>query len=273
MTPSDRRGLTLLELSVSLTLIGMMALIGFSAFSGVIDRRQTVIEATVATERAAALRTLIHDWLVPATVQVQVGGNAAQARGRGGATLRAVTASSVPSVTPAVISGNDLRFTTLAENPAGSPQATMRLFVDDDQSTPETGLTVEYQVNAQSPLLRRQLDAEIGGMSVEYLDARTSRWYPALEAAAITPRAVRLTLLPLEGALLAPLLTAPMVFPTTQQGQQLPQGTAVGAVGAGGRGGMGGGGGRGGGPGGGGGRGGGAGGGGGGRGVGGRGGG
>ncbi|MBP6572717.1 MAG: prepilin-type N-terminal cleavage/methylation domain-containing protein, partial [Gemmatimonadales bacterium] len=244
MSTGNRRGLTLLELTISLALTGMMALIGFSAFSGVIDRRRTVVEATMATERAASLRTLLHGWLLPAQIQAQSGGTPRQAGGRGGATIQPMQVSSVQAVTPAVISGDELRFTTTADNPAGAPSATMRLFIDDDEKTPEVGLTVEYQANAQSPLQRQQLDAGISGITVEYLDSRTNRWYPAVGAAAITPRAMRLTLAAAEGDSLPGLLLVPLVVPTAQQGQAAVAGAAGGA-GAIGGGGFGGGGGRG----------------------------
>ncbi|MBK7596061.1 MAG: prepilin-type N-terminal cleavage/methylation domain-containing protein [Gemmatimonadetes bacterium] len=82
MSTGNRRGLTLLELTISLALTGMMALIGFSAFSGVIDRRRTVVEATMATERAASLRTLLHGWLLPAQIQAQSGGTPRRRRTR-----------------------------------------------------------------------------------------------------------------------------------------------------------------------------------------------
>ncbi|MBK7596060.1 MAG: general secretion pathway protein GspK [Gemmatimonadetes bacterium] len=145
-------------------------------------------------------------------------------------------------MTPAVISGDELRFTTTADNPAGAPSATMRLFIDDDEKTPEVGLTVEYQANAQSPLQRQQLDAGISGITVEYLDSRTNRWYPAVGAAAITPRAMRLTLVAAEGDSLPGLLSVPLVVPTTQQGQTVVAGGAAGggAIGGGGFGGGGG---------------------------------
>jgi|CXWL01.1.fsa_nt_gi type II secretory pathway pseudopilin PulG len=228
MSRNDRHGLTLLELTISLALTGMMALVGFSAFSGVIDRRRTVVDATMETERAASLRTLLHGWLLPATIQARAGGTPRQAGGRGGATIRPMQVSSVQAVTPAVISGDELRFTTTAENPAGAPEATMRLFVDDDEKTPEVGLTVEYQANAQSPLLRQQLDSGITSITVEYLDSRTNRWLPAVGAAAITPRAMRLTLAAPEGSELPALLSVPLVVPTTQQGQAAVAGGAAG---------------------------------------------
>jgi len=174
----------------------------------------------VTTERAAALRELVHSWLESGTITVQQGG-LPRGFGRSGASLRTVSASgtaAVQSVTPAVVTGDVLAFTTLAPNPANAPQAMMKLFVDDDPTTAEVGLTVEYQASAQSPLLRRQLEGSIDSLVIEYLDARTSRWYPAKDAATITPRAVRLHLHADQASEFAALLAMPMMLPIASQG-------------------------------------------------------
>ena len=59
---------------------------------------------------------------------------------------------------------------TTAATPAMSPNVRVRLFVDGDASTPETGLTMEYQPSdggTQIPLQRRQLEPSIGAMLVD----------------------------------------------------------------------------------------------------------
>lgn len=222
----SRAGMTLLELVVALVILGMMATIGTTAFATIIDRREVIKRATVATERASALRETVHSWLASGNILVQSGG-LPQTGGRGRSlvtSLRTVTpgssSSSVQSVTPATASGDELNFTTLAPNPAKSIEATMRLFIDGDTGTPETGLTLEYRASTESPLLRRQLDPSIGGITVEYLDTRTRRWYPASQASTITPRAMRLTFSPAEGYALSGVVTMPMMITMGQQPQQ-----------------------------------------------------
>lgn len=217
---TSRRGMTLLEMVIALVITGLMAAVGFSAFGGIIDHQRHVEQASVQVERSAALREMLHTWLESGTITIQQGG-LPQGFGRGGTTLRTVSASGTPavqSVTPAVVTGDVLSFTTQAPNPADAPQAIMKLFVDDDPTTPETGLTVEYQASAQSPLLRRQLEPSIDSMVVEYLDSQTNRWYPAADAATITPKAVRLTLLPLPGSGFGALISMPMTLPVASQG-------------------------------------------------------
>lgn len=217
--------MTLLELVISLVITGMLATVGASTFATIIDRRHAIIQATLATERASTLRATVRDWLLSGNILVQAGG-LPQLSGGGRspvATLQTVTpggsTSSVQSVTAATASGDELDFTTTAPNPANSSEATMRLFIDGDASTLETGLTLEYKASNQSPLLRRELDPSIGTMTVEYLDTQTGRWFPASQASTITPRAVRVTFGPADGYALPPLLQLPIVIPMGQQPQ------------------------------------------------------
>ena len=204
----DRRGMTLIELSVALVIVGLMAAAGTAAFASIIDHRAVILRASTATERASTLRETVHAWLVSGTVSITTGGIPRNG-GRGAtSTLRTVTPGSstaaVQSVTAAVASGDELDVTTTAPNPAGSPSARMRLFVDGDASTPETGLTLEYQASTQSPLLRIQLEPTIATIVIEYLDSRTKRWFPASQASTITPRAVRITFQGADGSLPSP---------------------------------------------------------------------
>lgn len=222
-----RAGMTLLELVIALVITGMMATMGAMAFRSIIDHRHDILQATITTERAAALRETVHGWLASGNILVQSGGVPGGANARRSSavtTLRTSSlgssTSSVQSVTAAAASGDELNFTTTAPNPANSSEATMRLFIDGDASTPEVGLTLEYKAGNQSPLLRRQLDPSIGSMTVEYLDSQTKRWFDASQGATITPRAMRLTFGPADGYVLSPLVTMPMVITMGQQPQQ-----------------------------------------------------
>ncbi len=214
------RGMMLLELVIALVITGLMAAVGYAAFGGIIDHHRRIEEASITTERASALRETIHGWLEAGTVTVQQGGMP-QGLARGGRSLQTVSASgtaAVQSVSPAVVTGDVLSFTTQADNPANAPNAIMKLFVDDDPTTPEVGLTVEYQASQQSPLLRRELEPSIDSLVIEYLDSRTSRWYPAKDVATISPKAVRLHLHAYQGATFAPLLSMPMQLPVASVG-------------------------------------------------------
>jgi prepilin-type N-terminal cleavage/methylation domain-containing protein len=221
MTARPRTGLTLMELVIALAITGMMAAAGASAFTSVIDHRQVLREASVSTERAAALRETIESWIDAGTVQIQQGGGprgltrGAATRG-GAAGTSGSSAMNAAAVSTAQASGDEISFTTTALNPSLLPDVRIRLYVDGDDNTAEKGLTIEYQPNAQLPLVRRMLDSTIDTLVVEFLDTRTNQWFDAQQAATISPRAVRLTLRSSDTTS-APILGLPMIFPIGSQ--------------------------------------------------------
>ncbi len=219
-TFGTRRGATLLELVIALVVTGAMASIGAGAFTTIIDHRRIIRESAIDMERAAALREMIRGWLVSGTIQIQQGGlprsrGAASAVASASALGAGSTGSGLTAVSAAASSGEEVTFVTTAATPAMSPNVRIRLFVDGDASTPETGLTMEYQpsdAGTQIPLQRRQLEPTIGAMLVEFLDQRTTRWYKASEATTITPIAVRITLQPADKGTIAGILQVPIVL-------------------------------------------------------------
>lgn len=227
-----RRGMTLMELIVSLVVLALAATIGAGAFESLIDHRRIVSDATVSTERAAALREMVRDWLAAGSVQIQRGGGPNLGRTSAAAAIAAPTtsaASTTGTVTTAAQGiGDDITFTTSAPSPAMQQNVRIRLYIDADPATPEKGLSIEFQPNTATPLQRRMLDSSVDSMTVEYLDRRTNRWYGASQAATITPRAVRVTLLGTEGKNLPRLLQVPIVLPIGNTATLTGQGLASG---------------------------------------------
>ena len=221
MTIRARRGMTLMELVIGLAITGMMASAGAVAFGAIIDHRRVIREASVETERSAALRDMIRGWILAGNVQIQQGGGprglnrgvgaaAGAGPGRGGT-------MSMQAVSAAVASGDEITFTTSDVNPSFLPNVRIRLYVDGDDNTPEKGLTIEYQPNAQQPLVRRMLDSAIDTLHVDFLDRRTNRWIESTQGATIQPMATRLTFA--SGvAKLPPILRIPMIFPMAGAG-------------------------------------------------------
>ncbi|HET9425498.1 MAG TPA: prepilin-type N-terminal cleavage/methylation domain-containing protein [Gemmatimonadaceae bacterium] len=204
-----RRGMTLMELVVAIALTGMMAAAGAATFASIIDHRRVIRESTVETERAAALREMIRTWIAASTILVQQGGGP---RGLASSARISSRPGVATGVTAAAQTGDEISFNTSAITPTPSANTRVRLFVDGDPNTPETGLTMEYQGSNAAPLQRRQLDSTIGLMLVEYLDNRTGRWYPALQAATIRPIALRFAFAAAEGDSIPRLLQLPFVF-------------------------------------------------------------
>ena len=215
--------MTLMELVVALAITGMMAAMGAATFSSIIDHRRSIVAGTGELERASALRDQIRTWMLSGTVQV-VSGGAGRGLGRAGTTITATNITltfssqsgngmSGDGITAAVAGGDEITFVTTAPNPANAPSVRMRLFIDADPSTPESGLTLEYQPSTATPLKRIQLEGSIGVLKVEFLDQRTNQWFESTQASAISPIAVRLSLQPFDGGRLAGILELPLIFP------------------------------------------------------------
>lgn len=209
----NRRGVTLMELIVALTVTGFMAAVGTATFTSIIDNRHIIRESTAPIERVTALRETLRQWLLPATIQIQAGvptGRGASSNVRTTINNR-VSSNGADGVAAAAASTEDeLVFTTTAPNPTNGPNARLRLFIDTDEETPETGLTLEYQVNLQSPLQRRMLDSTITGMTVEYLNRQNNQWVTAENALGIRAKAVRIALVPSDPTVTPPLMSLPM---------------------------------------------------------------
>lgn len=207
-----RSGMTLMELIVGLVITGVMAMLGTATFGSIIDHRRIIQQSTVEMERAASLREMLRLWFVSGTVAIQQGGGPRGGRGAATSSATSSMSSTTPAITAAASSGDEITFTTSAPNPAMAPSVRIRLFIDADDATPEKGLTIEYQTSTQTPLQRKQLDSTIGSMTVEFLDARTHRWFPSSEASTISPSAVRVSLFPPDGQQLPAILQLPIIF-------------------------------------------------------------
>ncbi|GAB1342071.1 hypothetical protein [Gemmatimonas sp.] len=195
-----RTGTTVLELVVALVVTAAVAAIGAGAFQQVVDRRRDVLEATRETERAAALRALVREWIAAGEIETP-----------------ATTRQTAPDDASATASGDALYFTTTALTPARVADARYRLYVDTDDRTGERGLTLAYRTNSNVAWQRKQLDASIDALRIEYLDQTSRRWVAGEEAEPIVALAVRLTFSSgaHDGAALWQL---PLTFPITSAG-------------------------------------------------------
>ena len=214
-----------MELVIGLAITGMMATAGAVAFGSIIDHRKVIREASVETERSAALRDMIRGWILAGNIQIQQGGgprglNRGVGAAAGAAGRAAGGMNSVQSVSQAAASGDEITFTTSDINPSFLPNVRIRLYIDADDNTPEKGLTIEYQPNTTMPLVRRMLDSTIDTLHVEFLDRRTNRWIESTQGATVQPMAARLTFA--SGvAKLPPMLLLPMIVPMTGAGTNI----------------------------------------------------
>jgi type II secretory pathway pseudopilin PulG len=196
----SRRGLTGVELVVALVVTGLAAVIGSATLALLTDRSAPLREASSATERAAAVRRTIVDWLEDAHgAQSQFSGSSAAAfelldlRDHGRA-------------------ADQLLFTTSASTPLGSGDAIVRLFVDTDSRTPERGLVAELSAWPGASVTRLELDSTVAELDIRCLTdlAGTTQWLPTFLSAQAVPRGVELRLRATHPGELAPLLALPI---------------------------------------------------------------
>lgn len=195
---SLRRGMTLMELMVAVSITGMMTAAGYGAFASIIDHRRALRDATVRLERAAALRETIDGWLATGRIVQQLGGVPG-----GGANGGRTSTNPGPDMigqqsnvaSSAVSAGQDeeVSFTTTALTPALAPNTRVRLYIDADENTPERGLAIEYQTGTLAQMRRMELDSTITEMTVEFLDNATQQWNRPSEGLGRQRAAVRLT--------------------------------------------------------------------------------
>lgn len=179
---------------MALTITAALGAIGAAAFRQVVAQRDVVREATAGTERAAAVRALLREWVQSGSVESpsmtrSINGPMAMHRGEPVAENR----TTATAVAPARPTGDEVYLSTWATQLPTHSYTRIRLFVDDDPDTPEYGLTMEYRAGVDDPWFRRQLDPSITAMSVEYLDEQRARWTSAAAALNTRPVAIRIT--------------------------------------------------------------------------------
>jgi hypothetical protein len=192
-----RTGTTLLELVVALGITGVVALTGATAFRQLSLQRELALSAARATEQAAARRAVLADWLDHAIIESPAESQRREQRDVAAQaqllTRRGLQGSAASK--PAARGAGDALYFVTSVPPAGVPAGTrVRLYVDIDSDTPERGLTLEFRRAPGLPFERRQLDARITQLGVEFQDVATRRWHSTQDAGTLRAVAVRLRL-------------------------------------------------------------------------------
>ncbi len=202
MSRTPRSGMTLMELIVALVVTGMVAAIGASAFSTVVDSRSRTREVTYGITNAAATRAVLVSWLSSGRVSA--------------------IAERMPNATGLNLADDDdaLLVVATTSTPLNSGETVVHMYIDRDEETPEKGLVAELESldlasdEVQTTINRVvQLDSTVSGLLLEYLDEQSRRWIPRREAAVRSPVAVRMTLSATYPDTLPSLLQLPIVQP------------------------------------------------------------
>jgi hypothetical protein len=171
-----RHGTAILELIFGLMVVALVASIGTATISLISDdhleRREA---ATLSRERI--LRQTLVEWLENA--HASLGG--------------------VFQVIDATRHGRNadvLLFTTTAPTPLGTPETTIRLYVNEDDRTIEKGLAAELTSWPNGPSARIAVDTTVVAIDVQCLTNLLGgrRWVPSWLSSELTPRAVEVKL-------------------------------------------------------------------------------
>lgn len=195
-----RRGLTAVELMVALAVTGLAAAIGTATLALLVDHRAPLREVSSRNERAAAVRRTLVAWLEDAHGPLSP---------LSGSTVAAFELLDLKRRGHAA---DELLFTTSAPTPLGTSDALVRLYVDDDERTPERGLVAELTAWPGDRPLRVQLDSAVTGMEVLCLTdlSGSGKWLPSFLSPQAVPRGIQLQLQSAAMAPIDPLLQLPI---------------------------------------------------------------
>lgn len=194
-----RRGMTLIELIVALAITGLALGSGYSAYATLADRHMAESERADAIVRTAAIRGAMVSWLSGARLTIEEDDIAFRAISG----VRRTPNGDAPDA--------DLTFLTSSPTPVSANGTIVHLWVSNDTSS-ERGLIAELAEWRGHHHLVLPLDSSIGGLEVAIRSSArgTDPWVPSWVSSTVLPAGLRLTLTPLPGDSLAPLLRLPI---------------------------------------------------------------
>lgn len=196
---SRRGGFTLLEVLVGLIIASIALTAGFAALTFVGDRARAAEVATLTALEGATTRALLVEWLAGARGRSP--NRAGSFQGQDGEAQGLDT--------------DELIFPTTARTPLHVPNTLVRLYIDEDDETPERGLVAEMIERLQDEPRRFELVPSAARMTLRYLpDFGGSPGIEWVDGWMMTqtrlPRAVEITLEPARGDSLPLLLRYPI---------------------------------------------------------------
>ena len=174
-----RRGLTLIELLVALSITGLVMASGYGALSVMMDHRARVMTATDAVASAGAKRRMLEGWLRGARLNIY-----------GDATFEGL--HGVDADRP----DDALTFLTSAPTPLSAQETLVRIYIDSDDNTPERGLTVALTDRKGGATRRIEVDPRATALDIRYLSGVFGKrtWLDSWASTTVLPSAVRITM-------------------------------------------------------------------------------
>ncbi|MGH7503329.1 MAG: type II secretion system protein [Longimicrobiales bacterium] len=153
MMRERRAGFTLVEVLVGLTVASIALTAGFAALTFVSDRARAAEAVTLNALEGAATRGLLVDWLAGARARAP--NRAGSFQGQDGEAQGLKT--------------DELIFPTTARTPLQVPNTVIRLYIDEDDATPERGLVAEMLERLQDEPRRIELLPSAARLQLRYL--------------------------------------------------------------------------------------------------------
>lgn len=201
-----RRGLTLIELVVAVTIGGILLAAGYTVLGQITDMRERARAATDVVSRSAAVRRTIRSWLAGARLTIEE--DVILFRGldgvhEAGNEPRTRASADVPD--------DDLTFFTTAATPLGANGTVVRLFIDRDEKTRERGLVAHFSELGSVRTATVELEPSISTLDARYLSSvlGVPQWLPSWISSSVMPAGVELRLSASTDSL-PPLLAMPM---------------------------------------------------------------
>jgi prepilin-type N-terminal cleavage/methylation domain-containing protein len=193
---AGRRGFTLLELVVALTIAGIAVSAGYAVLAILADRRDRITGETESLARASAVRGSLLEWLGSARVDPM----------RLTASFQGIDRErdGVPD--------DELTFLTAAATPLGAARTLVRIAVARDSADQPSGLFAEFRDWDGTRAQRLLLDSTVAAMDLRFNtrliagDHAPSSW----SSGSLLPASVELRLTARDGRVLPPLLTLPL---------------------------------------------------------------
>ncbi len=196
---SSATGFTLLEMAVALAAAGTALAFGSASFGLTVDRMETTKTRVDRDLTAAELRSRVTGWISGASLESD------ERRG---------TFSGIDARVDA-IPDDVLILTTRSRTPIGVNSTELRLFIDRDRDTSETGPVVEFREPVPRRTVRLELDPAGVGLDVQYRSAMTvpGRWLASWISSSILPRAVEVRIIHHPSSSPHPLRRLPLRIP------------------------------------------------------------
>ncbi len=192
------RGFTLMEVLIGLTVAALALTAGFATLGFLTDTDEPVDVASALALRGATTRNLLTEWLGEARYSQS---------SRRGITFQGLDGEVYDT------EADELIFPTTASTPLGVGTTVVRLFIDDDNETPEEGLVAELiELPTDEPRVV-ELVPEAGSLELRYLvpiQGTTGEWVDGWISNRL-PQAIELILGPNRNDTLPPLLRYPLL--------------------------------------------------------------